>query len=101
MLLSIYFVAVHNYGHYALLVGHIPVFLLASTCIVLPMHPTTKSQVFHQCPPYLPICGISFPLLVICSCATFKQNLQNTTTCFVKLLAHGSSFSCFAVRYPC
>src|SRR4051812_22518333 len=57
------FVAVHDYGHYALLVGRIPVFLLASTCIVLPMHPTTESQVFHQCPPYLPICGISLPLL--------------------------------------
>src|SRR3954469_11653672 len=48
---------------YEHLVGRIPVFLLASTCIVLPMHPTIKSHVFQQCPPYLPICGISLPLI--------------------------------------
>src|SRR4051794_33367697 len=65
----------HDYGHYALLVGRIPVFLLASTCteyeLYLCIQPR-KAKFFHQRPPYLPICGISLPLLVICSCATFK-----------------------------
>ena len=33
---------------------------------------TLNQNPCHLCPPYLPICGISPPLQVNCSCATFK-----------------------------
>ena len=33
-----------------------------------------EPKTFHKCPPYLPICGISPPLQVNFSCATFKPS---------------------------
>src|SRR3954452_6192789 len=75
MLWSICFVAMHDYGRYALLVGRIPVFLLASTCTeyelyscIQPPKAKFSSSVHHI---YLFVvfhCHSS----VICSCATFK-----------------------------
>ena len=54
---------------------------------MLLVHPTPKSQTCHLCPPYLPICGISPPLQVNLSCATFKT-FKNITPCFVYFIAH-------------
>src|SRR3954470_20698229 len=57
----------HDYGRYALLVGRIPVFLLASICTKYSLYSCIqppKTKVSQKCPPYLPICGISPPLQV-------------------------------------
>ena len=54
MLWSICFVAVHDYGHYALLVGRIPVFLLASTCTEFSTHASN-----HQKPGFPAVSTIS------------------------------------------
>src|SRR3954452_3084234 len=84
----------HDYGHYALLVGRIPVFLLAficteRKCFSCIQTPKTKLANSFHCHSF-----------VVCSCAIFKT-FKNIIACFVKLLAHGSSSSCFAVQYPC
>src|SRR4051812_32400659 len=97
------FVAMHDYGRYALLVGRIPVFLLASLCTEYDLYPciqppkTKSAKSVHHI--YLFVV-FHFHSFLICSCATFKT-FKNIIACLVKLLAHGSSFSCFAVRYPC
>src|SRR4051795_939663 len=77
MLCSICFVAVHDYGHYALLVGRIPIFLLASTCIVLLVHPTTKKPSF----PAVSTISTYLWYFIATPCGLFMcylYNLQNT-----------------------
>ena len=61
----------------ALLVGRSQSF--ASLHPILSMSSTRaynsqKTKVIPICTPYLPICGISPPLQVNCSCATFKPS---------------------------
>lgn len=52
------------------------------------VHPTPINPKFCQmCPPYLPICGISPPLQVNCSCVTFKPSKLLNLFC-VPVLAH-------------
>src|SRR3954469_6424785 len=75
MLLSIYFVVVHDYGHYALLVGRIPVVLLASTCTKYELYsciqpPKAKFSIrVHHIYLFVVFHCHSF---VVCSCATVK-----------------------------
>ena len=65
----------HDYDHYCSLSWSLPVSCQPSP--VLSMSSTRasnyqKPKVCQMCPPYLPICGISPPLQVNFSCATFK-----------------------------
>ena len=80
----------HDFGHYYSLSWSLPVFRQPSP--VLSMSSTRasnseKPKVCKMCPPYQPICGISPPLQVNCSCATFKPSKLLNLFC-VPVLAH-------------
>ena len=61
-----------------------PILSMSST----PAYNSQKPNLCQMCPPYLPICGLSQPLQVNFSCATFKTFKKLLNLFCVPVLAH-------------